>query len=94
MKLSVSRVRLAPSCERDRKAGLIGFVSFVIDGLVRVDGVTVRRTSGGRHVLSFPARRDRAGRNHPYLRPVDDGARCAIETQVFAQLRLDKVDCG
>ena len=39
--------------------------------------------------LSFPARRDRRGDEHPYLRPVDDSARETIEAHVFDAIGLD-----
>ena len=94
MKPLVSDVRLARPSARDRDAGLLGFVSFLLDGMIRIDGVTVRRTADGRQALSFPARRDRDGRDHPYLRPVDDRTRRAIEAQVFASLGLGVVGAG
>lgn len=94
MKLLVSDVRLARPSARNVDAGLLGFVSFLLDGMIRIDGVTVRRTADGRQVLSFPARRDRHGRDHPYFRPIDERARCAIEAQVFASLGLGEVEPG
>jgi hypothetical protein len=36
--------------------------------------------------LSFPARTDRAGKRHSYIRPVDDAARQAIEREILGQL--------
>jgi DNA-binding cell septation regulator SpoVG len=82
----VSDVRFCPAGKGRSRAGLIGFASFLLDGCVRVDGVAVRRTAGGVPALSFPARRDRQGRDHPYIRPIDDETRLAIELQVLEQL--------
>ena len=80
------RYQAAPASDAHR--GLLGFVSFRIGVGLRVDGVTLRRSREGRLVLSFPARRDRRGAEHPYLRPINDSTREAIEGQVFAALGL------
>lgn len=80
----VTGIRFQPRTQ-DASAGLLGWVSFTI-GVLWVDGVAVRRTAGGRPVLSFPCRRDRAGREHAYVRPVHDRARQAIEVQILTAL--------
>ena len=54
-----------------------------------LDGVALRRTRDGRRTLSFPARRDRQGRDHPYVRPLSTEARSAIERQVLDALGLE-----
>jgi hypothetical protein len=81
----MSQVEFVAAPEREAETGLLGWVSFVL-GKLRLDGITVRRTADGRHTLSFPARRDAAGRQHPYVRPLDDGVRREIEHQVFSAL--------
>ena len=68
--------------DADARSGLLAYLS-VFYGQLVLDGLTVRRTAGGRLTLSFPERRDRQGRRHPYIRPVDDDARRAIEKAVF-----------
>jgi DNA-binding cell septation regulator SpoVG len=70
--------------DEDLRSGLIGFVSLFYGDLV-LDGLTVRRTADGRLTLSFPERRDRHGRRHPYVRPLDDDARQRIERVVFGE---------
>ena len=67
------------------RAGLIGYVSVEFGGLV-LDGIVVRKTTDGRFTLSFPARTDRAGRKHPYIRPVSDQVRKEIEDELLWQL--------
>ena len=67
------------------RTGLLGFVSLQYGDLI-LDGITMRRTAGGRFVLSFPARTDRAGRRHPYIRPADDDARRAIEAKILGEV--------
>ena len=56
--------------------GLLGYVSCTY-GRVRLDGISLRRTRAGRLALSFPARRDADGHNHPIIRPLDDSERRA-----------------
>lgn len=68
----------------DIRSGLLGYVSVFYGDLI-LDGLTVRRTADGRLTLSFPERRDRQGRRHPYVRPLDDDARRRIERAVFAE---------
>ena len=67
------------------RTGLIGYVSVEFGGLV-LDGIVVRKTTDGRFTLSFPARTDRAGRKHPYIRPVSDQVRKEIEDDLLWQL--------
>ena len=69
--------------DNDVRSGLLGYISVFIGDLV-LDGIVLRRTAGGRLTLSFPARTDRMGRRHPYVRPVDDGARQAIEATILS----------
>ena len=67
--------------------GLLGYVGLRLGDLC-LDGLTLRRTTYGELRLSYPARRDRSGRDHPLVRPVDDAARRVIEAQVFEALGL------
>ncbi len=67
------------------RTGLLGYLSVTYGSLV-LDGIVLRRTTDARFALSFPARTDRAGRRHSYVRPVDDIARKAIETELLGQL--------
>jgi hypothetical protein len=67
------------------RTGLLGYLSVQLGPLL-LDGITLRQTADGRLTLSFPARTDRAGRKHSYVRPVDDAARKAIEREILGQL--------
>lgn len=84
--IDLTDVRFIAASASDRAEGLLGYVSFTLNGLLRLDGLTLRRTLTKRLALSFPARRDRAGRQHPYYRPVDDAAREALEAAVLGAL--------
>jgi hypothetical protein len=68
--------------------GLLGWVEFSIAGL-RIEGVTLRRTTDGRYALSFPQRYLVRTHRAYYVRPLDDRARLHIEQQVFIALNLD-----
>jgi DNA-binding cell septation regulator SpoVG len=85
---AISRVILAPAARAELGSGLLGWVSFDLDEVLRVDGVALRRRLDGRLTLAFPCRRGRAGESHPYLRPLDAQARSVIERQVFEALGL------
>jgi hypothetical protein len=87
--MNVSRVRFIPGTERDVRAGLLGWASFLVDGGLELAGVAVRRTQTGRLALSFPVRDDGWGRRWPYIRPVDDATRMAIEKAVITHIKGD-----
>ena len=67
------------------RTGLLGYLSIFYGDLI-VDGVTLRRTAEGRFALSWPARTDRRGRRHAYVRPVDDDVRRRVEREILGQL--------
>lgn len=79
-------MEILPAPPEEDARGLLGFVSFLIDGWLRVDGVAVRRKLDGELTLSWPARTDREGKRHPYMRPIDDASRRAVEDAVFAEI--------
>ena len=70
---SFAVVRFSPGSAHQVSSGLLGFVSFQL-GEVLLDGVAVRRTRDGELTLSFPQRRDRSGRTHDLIRPIDQTA--------------------
>jgi DNA-binding cell septation regulator SpoVG len=82
----VSSVRFTSAPVQDQQSGLVGFVSLLLAGCLRIDGIAVRRTRCGRLVLSFPVRRDAVGREHSVVRPIDDAARRDIEATVLRSL--------
>lgn len=84
----VTDVRCVAGSAEDAASGLLGWVSCTLNGVIRLEGIALRRTRDGRHALSFPARRDGTGQDHPYIRPLGDAARREIERQVFAALGL------
>ena len=69
---------------------LLGYVAFTVNGRLRLDGVAVRRTVEGDITLSYPSRRDEAGREHPYILPVDDATHRELEQAVFDALGIEE----
>jgi len=86
--VKISDVKFSAASPAEIETGHLGYVSVVLNGALRLDGLAVRRTADGRFTLSFPARRDASGQQHYYLRPLDDAARRDIEFQVFRALGL------
>lgn len=84
-----SRVRFSKASPLDARRGMLGYVSLAVCAGLQLDGIALRRTASGRLRLSFPERRGHQGQGHPYIRPVDDEARQAIEAEVFAALGLE-----
>ena len=70
----------------EERTGLLGYVSIRYGKMV-LDGVCLRQTADGYYALSFPAKTDRGGRRHSYMRPEDDETRLAIEREVLRQLK-------
>lgn len=83
---SIRVVAFVPAPAHDRDRGLLGWLVLDFDGLLLIDGVTLRRTLDGSLALAFPAPRDARGRRRAPVRPLDDPARRAIEAAVFKAL--------
>jgi hypothetical protein len=88
--LTLSDIAFIPACRKGVRSGLLGWVSFLVNGTIHLDGIAVRRTRCGRLRLSFPARQSLNGQEFPYVRPLDDRTRTEIEAQVFRALRLEE----
>lgn len=67
--------------------GLIAWVSFIVDGCLRVDGVAVRRTLRGELILTWPSRKDSRGRLHPHVHPVSDILRIRLDAELMGHVR-------
>ncbi len=79
MTFRVTDVKFAPGADRDIERGLLGYLVVTLNGGLRLDGLTLRRTRAGKLVVSFPRRRGG-------VRPLDDTARRAIEAAVLGAL--------
>jgi hypothetical protein len=85
----ITHINFERSTPEQAESGLVGWIEIIVGGILRIDGVALRRTTAGRLALSFPERVDACGRRHPILRPVDDLARRELERSVFAALGID-----
>ena len=88
--IEITNVQFAAARPAEVKRGLLGWVSFRLNGTLQIDGVSLRRTADGRLALSFPGRRDGMGRQRFYLRPLGDVARRKIEYQLFQALGFEE----
>jgi len=86
--LHISDIQMMCASEIERQTGLLGWVSLNVDSF-RVTGITLRRTLTGNMTLSYPARNDKTGRQHFYIRPMNDSARREIEYKVFQALGIE-----
>jgi hypothetical protein len=86
----ISGVGFTRATDDDMKRGLLGYVTLTFADLLLLDGLTLRVTESGRHVLSFPCRTDGRGVRHPYFRPLDDRARTVIENAIFNVLGIER----
>lgn len=84
--LQVTDVRFSAADAASCRTGLLGYVSCTVGDALRLDGITLRRTAGGELALSYPARTARDGRRHPYVRPLHEPARLAMEAAVLQAL--------
>jgi hypothetical protein len=82
----VRDVRFTRAGVGQSRGGLLGWIRCVY-GDLRLDGLAIRRTRDGRIVLTFPRNIDGAGREHPYVAPLDGEAHRELERQVLAALR-------
>lgn len=69
-----------------KELGLLGWVRVRVVGL-EFDGIALRRSREGRIYLSFPTRRDCAGKRHYVVRPTSEETRVAFEAMVLDELR-------
>lgn len=90
MTLRVGEVRVYPAPTRERRCGLLAWVSAEVNGLV-LDGITLRKARSGQPCLTIPKRRDSEGRLHPWFLPVDQRDREALEDQILGAIDLEEL---
>ena len=87
--VTITEVRFVPAPAAEVRTGLLGYLGATLNGALRLEGLVVRRTLDGRFVISYPSRRDAAGRKHFLIRPLTDATRRHLERQVFRELGLE-----
>ncbi|MBI3843544.1 MAG: septation protein SpoVG family protein [Planctomycetes bacterium] len=86
----VSGVQFHSADAEQAATGLLGFVSATLNGKLRIDGLALRRSLEGKVILSWPAKRDAAGQQHHFVRPLDSAARQEIERQILGALPIGR----
>jgi len=88
----ISSVSFFSASAELQSTGLLGWIRCELDHCLVLDGIALRRTRGGHLALSWPARRDGAGRDHHVVRPLHDHARHLLERQILGQLGSDVLE--
>ena len=83
--IRISLVRLVPAPPATVRTGLLAWASCTVADSLRLDGIAVRRAEDGRILISYPTRRDRAGRQHSYFLPLNERVRSAIESRLLRE---------
>jgi len=84
-RLVVTNVHFSKADASLQKTGLIGWISCEVNSSLKLDGITLRRTQDGRHVLSFPAKTDHRKKRF-LITPLNNAARMDIEQQIISAL--------
>jgi hypothetical protein len=86
---NVTDITFKPAPDRLGESGLLGWVGFTVGGLVRFEGLTLRRLLNGTLALRYPRTRLVAEDQVASIQPIDWFARRDIELQVFAALSTE-----
>lgn len=66
-----------------RMTGIRCFARVAIENTISIDGLTVRRTERGDYVVTWPERKDSAGRLHAIVTILDPKTRADVEHAVL-----------
>ena len=86
--IKIDKIELVTAGAAAAEKGLLGWIRCRLNNKLQLDGITLRRTQDGRHTLSFPSKRDGAGNQRFYIRPLDDAARREVEQQILVALGI------
>ena len=87
-RIKIDNVHFVDATPREVESGLLGWIRCLLNDSILLDGLTLRRTKDGRLTISYPGRRDAAGKVRHHLRPKDGATRHEIERQIFMALGL------
>jgi DNA-binding cell septation regulator SpoVG len=88
--IAVTNVRASWVPRAAQRSGLLAYVSCVVAGELRLDGLTVRVTRDGRRIVSFPSKKDRRGVERAFVAPLGEVARRSIQRQILDALDQDE----
>ena len=83
LKISEIKINLASN---EQYPGLKGFVSFILNGMFRIDGISIRKTEKGKLFLMYPCRTSANNSRFFYVNPICKEAKEAVDTAIFARL--------
>jgi len=86
----LSQITVIEAPPADRARGLIGYVSCIMNDVIHIDGVTLRKTREGEYAVSFPKKSGRSGDQHFYFKPINEAMRQEFLRQVLAALGLER----
>lgn len=70
--------------------GIVAWVSCVLGDGLYLNNIAVRRRNDGRHVLSFPAKKNGGGGMYFYFRPLTKEMHEAFERAILKNLGLNR----
>lgn len=82
---TIVQVRCIAVTESLRRTGVRCFARVVIENTISIDGLTVRRTERGEYLVTWPSRRDSAGRHHAIVTIFDERTRGDVEHAVLVE---------
>lgn len=89
--IRIQDVRVTPAGADDRATGLMAYVALTLPGDIRLDGITLRRTTRNTLSVSYPERRSASGDAHPLIWPLTPEARAEFEALVIAEARRQRL---
>jgi DNA-binding cell septation regulator SpoVG len=81
---TLSKITFTPVPPGHRSDGLVAFVAVTLNGSLRIDGITVRRSLTGRLYVAFPRHRDSRGEEQYVVRPLDQETTEHLESPILA----------
>jgi hypothetical protein len=84
--IRITSVSFQVAGELLQREGVLGWVRLVVDGWLRLDSLTVRRTASGEIKVFFPERIDNQQRRHAVVWPISAEDRAQIEGVVMKQI--------
>lgn len=87
-----SKMQFNESSPEQKEKGLLGWVSFDVLEMFRFNAVAVRENKANVVSLSYPANVSSSGKQHHYVRPLNDEVRIRVEDEILGTLGYSKSD--
>lgn len=83
LEITEVRIRMA----EETADGQIAWASCVVNGSLFLNNIAIRRCAEGELVLTFPAKRSRRDMKYFYFRPINAGAKEALDRAILKRLQ-------